>query len=286
VASRGIVLSRLHQVIRVSRVTDRVPSFDSSEVARERSAVRDPEVPPCPLHPHRQYNAGTLGTPTAEHRGWTTGRVVTLVAGCVLGLFSLGLLAGGGWATWMTNTQRDSAGYLTASPHVLSTSGHVISSKEVAELAAGPYRSWLGTVRVRVTPTNTAAQIFVGVAPTTVVDSYLTGVDRTVVTGWFPFKTEQATATGAAPKTQPGAATFWTAHVAGTGTQTLSWKPSSDSTVVVMNADGSAGVSARADIGATVPDLAWLAVGLFVIGGLLLGGAVALVAIPVVRASR
>ena len=53
-----------------------------------------------------------------------------------------------------------------------------------------------------------------------------------------------------------------------------------------MNPDGAAGVSVVADVGATVPDLAWIAVILFAIGGVLLLAAIALVVIPVVRASR
>ena len=53
-----------------------------------------------------------------------------------------------------------------------------------------------------------------------------------------------------------------------------------------MNPDGAAGMSVTADAGATVPDLAWLAVILFAIGGVLLLAAVALVVVPVVRASR
>lgn len=53
-----------------------------------------------------------------------------------------------------------------------------------------------------------------------------------------------------------------------------------------MNPDGAAGVSVIADVGATVPDLAWIAVILFAIGGVLLLAAIALVVIPVVRASR
>lgn len=76
------------------------------------------------------------------------------------------------------------------------------------------------------------------------------------------------------------------AQTRGTGRQTLSWSPASGTSVVVMNADGGARVSVRADIGATVPDLAWLAVGLFIAGGVLLGVAVVLVVVPVVRASR
>lgn len=225
-------------------------------------------------------------TPPSERRGWTAGRIVSLVAGCVLGLVSLGLLAGGGWATWMTNTQRDSTGFLMASPHVLATSGHVITSKEVAELANGPYSGWLGKVRVRVTSTDPSAQVFVGVAPSAAVDSYLTGVDRTVVTGWFPFKTDQVPASGAAPRTGPATMHIWTAQATGSGTQTLAWKPTADATVVIMNADAHAGLTVKADVGATVPDLAWLAVVLFVGGGLLLAAAVVLIVIPAARARR
>jgi hypothetical protein len=53
-----------------------------------------------------------------------------------------------------------------------------------------------------------------------------------------------------------------------------------------MNPDGAAGVSVIADVGATIPDLAWYAVIVWIVGGVLLIGAVALVVVPVVRASR
>ena len=76
-------------------------------------------------------------------------------------------------------------------------------------------------------------------------------------------------------------------QASGQGTQTLSWRPVSGQwEVVVMNPDGAAGMSVTADAGATIPDLAWLAVILFAIGGVLLLAAVALVVVPVVRASR
>jgi len=240
-----------------------------------------------PPKPSAEASVPVATDPTPRKgRGWTAGRVVSLVAGCVLGLVALGFLAGGGWATWMTNTQRDSTGYLTADPHVLSTGGYVVTSKEVAELAHGPYSGWLGTVRVRVTPTDPTARVFVGVASTDDVDGYLSGVDRTVVTDWFPFDTNEVSASGSAPRTAPADVKIWTASTAGSGTQTLAWKPSSDTTVVVMNADARSGLRANADIGATVPDLVWLAVVLFIAGGLLLAAAVALVTIPVIRASK
>jgi hypothetical protein len=53
-----------------------------------------------------------------------------------------------------------------------------------------------------------------------------------------------------------------------------------------MNPDSAAGVSVIADVGANIPDLAWIAVILFAIGAVLLLAAVALIVVPVVRASR
>ena len=222
-----------------------------------------------------------------ERRGWTAGRIVSLVAGCVLGLLSLGSLSIGGWATWETNTQRDASGYLTSDTHTLATPGHVVSSDEVGELVDKVPAGLLGTVRIRATATNPAEGVFIGIAPKAAVDGYLTGVDRKVVTGWFPFATRDQQATGAAPRSAPIGARIWTAQVSGLGTQTLTWRPESGSwTVVVMRPTGAAGVSATADVGATVPDLAWFAVAFFVAGVLLLGAAVLLIAVPVARARR
>jgi hypothetical protein len=53
-----------------------------------------------------------------------------------------------------------------------------------------------------------------------------------------------------------------------------------------MNTNATAGVRVTADVGATVPDLGWMAAGLLAVGALLLAGGVALIVIPVVRASH
>jgi hypothetical protein len=73
--------------------------------------------------------------------------------------------------------------------------------------------------------------------------------------------------------------------VQGPGTQTLQWTPSDgDWTVVVMRADGSAGVDVDARAGVTVPALPWLWVGLLVLGGVLAVVGALLVALGVHRA--
>lgn len=217
--------------------------------------------------------------------GWTTGRIISLVAGCIVALIALGLLGAGSWATWQTN-QRDASGYLNASKHTIATGGYVISTNEVSEIAGQSWSDLLGKVRVRATSTDPTAGVFIGVAPKSSVDSYLSGVDRKVVTGWFPFKTRDQRVAGAAPKTGPIAVPIWTHQVSGTGTQSLAWSPASDSTVVVMQPNAAAGVSVTADIGAQVPDLPWFAVGFLVAGVLALGVGVVLVAVSAARASR
>jgi hypothetical protein len=108
-----------------------------------------------------------------------------------------------------------------------------------------------------------------------------------VVTGWEPFSAYYSHQAGAAPKTPPIDARIWTTQVSGPGTQTLTWRPAGGSwTIVIMHPNGSAGLSVTAEMGATIPDLAWFAVALFALGVLLLGAAVPLIAVPVVRASR
>ena len=225
----------------------------------------------------------------AKRRGWTVGRIVSLVIGCILGLASLGLLAAGGFAAWATSTQRDAAGYLTAT-RTIATAGNAITSDQIDFWTATDWvtpADVLGTIRIRATATNPAAAVFIGVAPTAAVDSYLTGINRQVVTGWSPFSTYYRNEAGAAPKTAPIDARIWTAQVSGPGTQTLTWRPAGGAwTIVVMHPNGSAGLSVTADMGATIPDLAWFAAALFAAGVLLLGAAVPLIAVPVARASR
>ena len=109
---------------------------------------------------------------------------------------------------------------------------------------------------------------------------YLTGVSYTSVTALGDHDVTQHL--GTVRPVPPAAALNWAAQARGAGTQTLRWTVRSGDwmVVVMMNPDGSPGVTVRADLGVSSPVLPSLA-GELLAAGILAGltGA-ALVVIP------
>jgi hypothetical protein len=272
-------------------MTDDYPPFRLDMGGPEPAATMTLPPPSGPAATEAATSGPPGAAPTKKTgKGWTGGRVTAVVIGSVLALISLALLAGGGIATWLTASQRDDSGYLTTNSRAFATTSHALTSERI-DLGTGA--DWatvsdiLGTVRIRATASNAATPVFIGIAPQSAVDSYLSGVSHTEVTDWADGHTAVREQGGGAPHTAPVASPIWTARAVGLGRQTLTWHPSGGAwSVVVMNPSGRPGVSVIADVGATIPDLKWFAVGLFVAGGLLLCIAVPLIAVPVARAGR
>ena len=110
------------------------------------------------------------------------------------------------------------------------------------------------------------------------VDRYLADVNHTVITEFWGDKTE-AVDDGGPPQSLPGTQDFWVASATGSGAQTVEWDPADGSwTVVVMNADGRPGIDVGADLGARVPALPWIALGVLVAGAVFLAGGALLIA--------
>jgi hypothetical protein len=216
----------------------------------------------------------------AGSSGWTAGRIAALASGSLLVLVSLALVGAGGTGIWADATQRD-AGYVTTGTHTFSTSGWALATESTH--LGSPGVGWLyspgllGNVRIRVTPLSTGQPLFVGIGRSSDVDRYLADVNRTVISDFMGNKA-QAVA-GGRPQSAPGAQHFWVASSAGSGPRTLKWDPHGGSwTVVAMNADGRAGVGVQADLGARMPAVLWIAIGLVIGGAILLTGGVMLVA--------
>jgi len=138
--------------------------------------------------------------------------------------------------------------------------------------------SVVGDVRIRATDTG-GRPVFVGIGRTADVERYLAATEYTTA--------GNVTHPGGGPAVLPGDAGVWVASTSGAGTQTVGW-PVLDGqwTAVVMNADGSRGVSVRADAGATAPALGWIALGLLLSGAVVLAGGVVLIGVAGHRASR
>ncbi len=242
-------------------------------------------------------DAATPAMVEPRGRGWTGGRITSLVIGSVLALASLGVLAGGGFTLWLDRTQRDAQGFISTGTTTYTTTTFALTTRMTvgrdwgtrwlhirgAAWFYGPGAS--DTLRIRAGSLNPDRAVFVGIAPTAAVDEYLAGAARTEITN-LTEPTYRAIG-GSPPAGPPTAATIWSASSVGTGTRSIEWPIQTGSwSVVVMNADATQGVAVTADAAAKIPSLPWITAGLFIGGGALLLGAALLIAIPIRRAAR
>ncbi len=211
-------------------------------------------------------------------RSVRAGWILSVVVGAVITLLSVVPMGGGGFLVWADATQTDADGFFTSPGERLETTTHAITSDHI-DLGADPTRDDttvdLGdvvTLRLDAESTSESA-VFIGIGPRDDVQRYLRGVGRASIDdlSFDPFAVSYRSTDGGPPSVAPGTQDFWVAAADGPGRQAFEWEPASgDWTVVVMNADGSAGVSVDAAIAASSP---WvLRVGV----ALLVGGAVGL----------
>ena len=194
-------------------------------------------------------------------------------------------MAGGVALLWVDQSKRDDDGYLTTPTERFSTSSYAITTESIDLVDAdNDAPDWvfsenvLGKVRVR--GESQEGEIFVGIGPTRDVESYLGAVEHDEVTDlhFDPFSVDYRRTPGEAPSGAPGEQDFWAASASGEGIQTATWEvDEGEWSVVVMNADGAAGVAVDLSAGAEADFLLWLAIGLLVAGVVLMAGGAAMV---------
>ena len=215
-----------------------------------------------------------------------------VVIGALLVLVSLALLVVGGVMTWAHTTQRDDDGFFATGKHRFETLTHAITSDQI-DLGTDRERRWfnigdLATVRIEAEPVEADA-VFIGIGPRDDVQDYLDDVSRARIedVDFDPFAVTYDFETGAGTPEAPGTQDFWAASAGGSGPQTLEWELESGRwVVVVMNADGSSGVSVEAAVGAKVDWLLPVGIGLLTGGGVLLIGAVTLLVVGAMGLAR
>jgi hypothetical protein len=196
-------------------------------------------------------------------------RIALIVTGALASLFAAGLLAIGGLAL-LGDSQKDSDGYLSTNTHQFETGTRALATENLdvdlgdADLVA--QTDDLGKARVQV-DSRGEKPVFVGIARTSDVENYLAGVSHSTLTDvqTSPFEADYDNHAGDRRPVAPGDSHIWAASEQGSGEQTLNWEiQDGDWSVVVMNADGSAGVDADISTGAELPfldEIGWTAVG-------------------------
>jgi hypothetical protein len=219
----------------------------------------------------------------------SAGRIIALVAGCIVALVAAGLLAAGGVLVWAYTTQRDDDGFYTTRSEPFSSAGYAISSDDL-DLGADEGADWLfeqgrlGTIRLRGESEVPSTQIFLGIGRRIDVERYLRGVPHDVVANidLDPFRTTYRTEPGSRTPAPPTSQTFWAAS----GTGEVEWEVEQGNWVAVaMNSDGSRGVSADISVAAKSGIVLWAMLIVLVLG-LLFGGLAALLIVLGARGTR
>jgi hypothetical protein len=248
------------------------------------AAVMTPEYPPFRVDPGEEEPGGLTIPYTASARPAGGGRVAAGVFGGLAALLAVACLVGGGVSVVLDQTQRDSAGYLMTGWKAQSTMTYALVSTSYRGGTSGDVlvaRDMLGTVRVS---SRSDKPVFIGIARARDVFGYLGPVNREVGSGVDLSSSGYTQIAGGRPAAAPGSLSIWDAKAAGTGNLDLTWKPRAGNwRVVLMNADASPGVQAQVRVGARLPHLLWIGIGLLggaALLGLLTAGLIYIAARP------
>ena len=222
--------------------------------------------------------------PTTSPARRSGGRSAMIAAGACLLLLGLASLGVGGVLLAVHATQRDGSGFYASGTNPVSTPTHALVAGRLDVGTDGPdwlfRKGRLGTLRVTATGTATRP-VFVGIAPRNDVNRYLRGVAYDEIRDFElePFAVATRHHAGTAAPVPPAGDGVWAASASGTGAQTLEWNVrKGDWAVVLMNADGTPGVTTSVGVGARLPFLPWLGAGLAAFGLLAATGGGVLIA--------
>lgn len=209
-------------------------------------------------------------------------RLLSAILGIILAIAAVAAFVGGISLIVAHAIFRDDAGYVTSPAYTLASDNYAITMEGV-DVASRP-GDWLpaGLVDIRATVTAEGGKaVFFGIGPSDAVDDYLSGVGRDEVRRLGDRRVEVTyrRIDGDAPAMPPAEAGFWAISGSTSDFQSMTWEvEAGEWSLVIMNADASAGIAATASVGANIPFLFAIAAGL-IVGGVILGAlAVGLIA--------
>src|SRR5712691_506470 len=241
-----------------------------------------PSITPTPTRLNRRHAGSAkrgsrmIASTTTPRANGSPDQIALIVIGSVAGLLAVVLLAGGVVLLWAHETKRDASGYYATNAESVATPTYALVSDGLDIGTGGPDALFrhgrLGTIRVTATGTANHS-VFVGIGRTARVESFLYSVAHDQVTDFEvdPFSIRYSRRSGDAAPVVPASLGIWAVKASSTGPQTLTWPVEKGSwAVVLMNADAARGVRAEVSVGASLPFLLWLGIGLLG-GGTVLG---------------
>src|SRR4051812_2344646 len=219
-------------------------------------------------------------TPTAPYNSGDAARTGRLIGGGVLATVGAVLALGGGGILALGGSDGEfSSGHRDVSSSSSALVSEVASINDTADVTDA-----LGHPRVKIAAdsTNSDRNVFVGVGRKADVDRYLAGaqIDRVTDFDVDPWSLDKTRVEGTAKPKPPATQSFWVAKSSG-NSAAIDWKVRDGIyRVVVMNADGSRGVQTESEFAVQVPHLGTAAVVMLILGLVVAGGGIALMAIP------
>ena len=218
---------------------------------------------------------GQAVAPVEMRRTRSAGHIVAIVIGCLMLLPGLGLVTGGGAIAIAQAVATDDDGYFSFTLDRVESNGVAVATTDLwlddVEGDASPWvLDWIDLdLRLRVEGAASTDDVFVGIARTDDVESYLADAAYSKVIELDEhtprYRSIEGTPSIAPPLTQD----FWTASASGAGERELEWDARGGRwSVVVMNVDGSPVVAADVQVGARSGVVTPIAITLLVFGGI------------------
>jgi hypothetical protein len=173
-------------------------------------------------------------------------------------LLAAALLLGGVGLAVTSAAIRDDHGLMRSTPATWTTAGYAVRFDAArfhpTQMLASASHRMMGTLEVSADGED-GRGIFIGIARTRDVNVYLGRAASSMMQDpWDDDGSGSTFTDGDAPAMAPGLTPIWVASSAGPGTQTLRWDPrAGDWTLVVMNEDASAPVTAEVSVAADLP---------------------------------
>jgi hypothetical protein len=215
-------------------------------------------------------------------------RLMLGVIGLAGVLIALPLLFAGGSLYWVDTALTDEDGFVNSAAMEVEVDGFALVAgpaeiEDLPEIPNSPIDlGQVATLRIQVLNLDPDQGVFVGMAPTDLLDDYLGGVPYAVVddTNEDGMFLSYRMNTSEQPLSPPAEQEFWTLSSTGIGFQELEWKlEEGDVSFVIMNEDASDGLAFEAVVGARVPLIGPVSIGLIVGGAVTLAIATILLAI-------